>query len=110
MVCFAYVVGDSDSEKDKGLFVPPEVCENGKSAKDGNVIYVVQIEWYIFVWQLQQICDLFVELQTWFILARVRKKTFFPVSLYVRYILIFKNSPLLSLIFFSCVISNKECL
>ena len=41
---FAYVVGDSDSEKDKGLFVPPEVCENGKSAKDGNVIYVVQIE------------------------------------------------------------------
>ena len=53
MVCFAYVVGNSDSEKDKGLFVPPEVCENGKSAKDWNVIYVAQIEWYIFVWQLQ---------------------------------------------------------
>ena len=68
-MCFAYIVGDSDPEKDQGLFKPCcSVCEEWfqqkyakikkcfwtrKSTKDGNIIYVVQTEWYIFVWQLQ---------------------------------------------------------
>ena len=62
---------DSDPEKDKGLFMAccsiwekwlHQKCVKikgncfwtRKSTKDGNAIYVVQIEWYIFVWQLDK--------------------------------------------------------
>ena len=97
-----------------GMF-PPKMCENKKrsvfvrkSPPKLEMPFMLDRFFGIYLFDKYKKCDLFAELQTWLILARVWKKTPFILFLYILDIFQLLRIHLsFHKYFFSCVISNN---